>query len=164
MSNSRFEYVKQYEIDDRILPNVYIVIRIDGRSFHSFSTLHNYNKPNDLNGLQLMNTSALHVMKEHINDIICCYGHSDEYSFVFRKDIHLFNRRREKLVSTIVSTFTSAFIFAWNKYFPNTALRYPPTFDGRAILYATDQEVKDYLAGDKLIVILIIYIILVFGI
>jgi tRNA(His) guanylyltransferase len=33
MACSRFEYVKQFERDDRLLPGCWIVLRIDGRGF-----------------------------------------------------------------------------------------------------------------------------------
>ncbi|CAI5980114.1 unnamed protein product, partial [Closterium sp. NIES-64] len=33
MANSRYEYVKQFEQPDRLLPHCWIVIRIDGRGF-----------------------------------------------------------------------------------------------------------------------------------
>lgn len=50
MACSRYEYVKSYEQDDRILPNVWIVIRIDGKKFHKFANAHKFEKPNDENG------------------------------------------------------------------------------------------------------------------
>ena len=34
MAKSRFEYVKKFEQDDRLLPATWIVIRLDGRGFH----------------------------------------------------------------------------------------------------------------------------------
>ena len=34
MSNSKYEYVKQFEADDRLLSNTWIVIRVDGKAFH----------------------------------------------------------------------------------------------------------------------------------
>lgn len=33
MSNSKFEYVKSFEIHNELLKNTFIVIRIDGRGF-----------------------------------------------------------------------------------------------------------------------------------
>ena len=36
MAGSKYEYVKQFELDDKLLPNVWIVVRIDGRSFHKY--------------------------------------------------------------------------------------------------------------------------------
>lgn len=58
MANSKFEYVREFEKDDRILPNTWIVVRIDGKAFHKFTDKHAFEKPNDDNGL-LINTSYL---------------------------------------------------------------------------------------------------------
>lgn len=33
MANSRFEYVKSFELDDTLLPGCWIVVRLDGRGF-----------------------------------------------------------------------------------------------------------------------------------
>lgn len=50
MACSKYEYVKNLELDDRILPNVWIVVRVDGKGFHKFSKAHNFTKPNDERG------------------------------------------------------------------------------------------------------------------
>lgn len=50
MANSRFDYVREFETDDRILPNCWIVVRIDGKAFHKFTQKHDFEKPNDENG------------------------------------------------------------------------------------------------------------------
>lgn len=50
MACSRFEYVKDYELNDKILRNCWIVVRIDGKSFHKFSKVHDFEKPNDARG------------------------------------------------------------------------------------------------------------------
>ena len=34
MAKSKFEYVKQFETEDRLMPNCWIVVRIDGKGFH----------------------------------------------------------------------------------------------------------------------------------
>lgn len=34
MAKSRFEYVRNYELPDALMPNTFIVIRVDGRGFH----------------------------------------------------------------------------------------------------------------------------------
>jgi hypothetical protein len=34
MANSKYEYVKQFELADNLLPNTWLVVRIDGRGFH----------------------------------------------------------------------------------------------------------------------------------
>ena len=33
MANTRFEYVKHFELDDTLLPGCWIVIRLDGKGF-----------------------------------------------------------------------------------------------------------------------------------
>lgn len=50
MANSRFDYVRNFEQDDTILPNCWIVVRIDGKAFHKFTQKHDFIKPNDDNG------------------------------------------------------------------------------------------------------------------
>ena len=34
----------------------------------------------------------------------------------------------------------------WHHYFPSTPLQYPPSFDGRLVMYPGEMEVKDYFA------------------
>lgn len=145
MACSRFEYVKNYEQDDAILPNVWIVIRLDGKGFHKFSKAHEFAKPNDANALNLMNTAGVTVMEE-FRDVILAYGQSDEYSFIFRKETNVFNRRAAKLLTYVTSLFTSAYVFNWNHWMHNRTLQYPPCFDGRIVLYPSDQNLRDYLS------------------
>ncbi|RYC65336.1 hypothetical protein CHU98_g883 [Xylaria longipes] len=80
MANSRFEYVKQFEQSDSLLPNTWIVIRIDGRGFTKLCAKYDFHKPNDVRALNLMNAAAKAVMTE-LPDITIAYGVSDEYSF-----------------------------------------------------------------------------------
>ena len=37
MANSKFEYVKYFEIDNKLLNNTYIVVRIDGKGFTKYN-------------------------------------------------------------------------------------------------------------------------------
>lgn len=50
MACSKYEYVKKFELEDKILPNIWIVVRIDGKGFHKFSKSQNFAKPNDDRG------------------------------------------------------------------------------------------------------------------
>lgn len=79
MTNSKYAYVKNFEITDTLLPNAYIVVRLDGRSFNKFSKEYRFKKPNDRCALQLMNKAAFAVMHQ-FQDIEMAYGQSDEYS------------------------------------------------------------------------------------
>ncbi|KAK4129420.1 tRNAHis guanylyltransferase [Parathielavia appendiculata] len=146
MANSKFEYVKQFEQPDNLLPNTWVVVRIDGRGFTKFANKYGFEKPNDKRALELMNAAARAVMAE-LPDITIGYGVSDEYSFVFHKTCSLFERRSSKLVSTIVSTFTAYYVHFWSTYFPETPLSPPlPSFDGRAVCYPTVQNLRDYMS------------------
>jgi len=96
-------------------------------------------------------------------DIVLAFGESDEYrhvysrlvrcptqlffvSFLLKKSTTIYNRRQSKIVSTLTSQFTSSYVFHWSRYFPDTLLQYPPSFDGRIICYPTEKSVKDYFS------------------
>ena len=68
MSNSKFEYVKDFEIHTICLKQTYIVVRIDGKGFTKFCETHNMIKPNDVRGIRLMVSAALKVC-ETFNEI-----------------------------------------------------------------------------------------------
>ncbi|WYZ44229.1 hypothetical protein EsH8_VII_000665 [Colletotrichum jinshuiense] len=146
MANSKFEYVKSFEQPDTLLPNTWIVVRIDGRGFTKLCAKYAFEKPNDKRALDLMNAAARVVVTE-LPDITVAYGVSDEYSFVFHKSCMLFERRASKIVSTVVSTFTANYIYLWSTYFPDTPLSPPlPSFDGRAVCYPTVLNLRDYMS------------------
>lgn len=107
MAGSRFRYVRSFELPDPLLPDTYIVLRIDGHSFHRqfpnpspcltyflnmesyrFSEEHEFTKPNDVRALRLMDEAASSVM-ETFTDITLAFGESDEFR---RVDLDLRNR------------------------------------------------------------------------
>ncbi|KAJ1552154.1 tRNA-His guanylyltransferase [Cladochytrium tenue] len=145
MAKSKFEYVKNFEVHHTLLPETWIVVRIDGHSFHRFTSEHGFAKPNDERALHLANHAARAVMDE-FKDVTIAYGQSDEYSFVFRRKSQLYKRREAKITTTLVSLFTSAYVVAWPNYFPSLPLKYPPSFDARAVVYPAPQIVRDYLS------------------
>eukprot|EP00873_Tetraselmis_striata_P022803 jgi/Tetstr1/443067/TSEL_031125.t1 len=144
MANSRFEYVRDYELDDALLPGCWIVLRLDGRGFTKFSTAHDFQKPNDERALNLMNACATAVMDE-FTDMRLAYGESDEYSFALHKASKLYGRRASKLVSLVTSYFTANYVMLWPRFF-STPLQSAPMFDGRAVCYPTDDALRDYFA------------------
>ncbi|KAI1259929.1 tRNA guanylyltransferase [Xylariaceae sp. FL1019] len=146
MANSRFEYVKGFEQSDGLLPNTWIVVRIDGRGFSKLCVKYDFEKPNDRRAVNLMNAAAKAVVTE-LPDITIAYGVSDEYSFVLHKTTQLFERRASKLITTIASTFTAYYVLFWSRYFPETPLSAPvPSFDGRAVCYPSLQNLRDYMS------------------
>ncbi|KAF8917554.1 Thg1 C terminal domain-containing protein [Mucidula mucida] len=145
MAGTKYQYVKKFELPDPLLPGMFMLLRLDGHSFHRFSDEHAFVKPNDLAALELMDHSAQSLMEEY-PDIVMGFGESDEYSFLLRKSTSLYNRRESKIVSTLTSYFTSCYVLNWPKYFPDKPLKYPPSFDGRIVLYPGEREIKDYFA------------------
>lgn len=145
MANSRFEYVRKYELEDKLLPGCWIVVRLDGKGFTKFSSLHGFEKPNDRRALDLMDAAAVEVLKEY-PDIVISYGESDEYSFVLHRDSILYDRRNSKLITVIVSCFTSNYVRLWPQYLKDISLQVSPVFDGRAICYPGNQTLRDYLS------------------
>ncbi|KAL6171245.1 tRNA-His guanylyltransferase [Exserohilum turcicum] len=88
MANSKYEYVRLFEQSDTLLANTWIVVRIDGRGFSKFTTKYNFTKPNDKNGLDVMNAAAKAVMQE-LPDLVVAFGNSDEYRHVLLLDWRL---------------------------------------------------------------------------
>jgi tRNA(His) guanylyltransferase len=144
MAKSKYEYVRLYELDDKLLKNVWMVVRVDGKGFHKFTSDHKFEKPNDLAALNLMNDAAKGVMSE-LQDIFMAYGQSDEYSFVFKRSSTLYGRRSSKIISTVCSMFTSHYLFNWNKHMKDP-LMYPPSFDARVVLYPSVRDVRNYFS------------------
>src|SRR5690349_5277794 len=130
-------------MDDKVVDNCWLVVRLDSKNFRKFSDSHNFEKPNDLRGINLMNHAASSVMKE-FNEIVMAYGQSDGFSFVFHRSAKVYNRRESKLLSYVNSTFLSSYIFYWNRWFEKEKLQYPPRFDARINLYPTTENLKDY--------------------
>lgn len=141
MAKSRYEYVKTFEQDLELLPSTWIVVRVDGKAFTRFCTVHNLSKPNDIRVLSLMNKAAQSTCR-NFTDIVLAYGQSDEYSFVIHPKSSFFNRRQQKIVSTLTSFFTSTFVMNWDLEIP---LQYPPCFDGRVVCYPQFSVLLDYL-------------------
>ena len=59
MANSEFQYVRNFELNDTLLPATWIVVRIDGRGFSKLCKKYEFEKPNDRRGIELMNAAAV---------------------------------------------------------------------------------------------------------
>ncbi|KAG5611842.1 hypothetical protein H5410_023123 [Solanum commersonii] len=173
MANSKYEYVKCFEVEDEVMyPNI-IVVQIDGRDFGSFSEKHGFEKPNDDKALNLMNACAIKVL-ENFSDVIFAYGFTDEYrydafltirqlcpfssplksltmwyndlcSFVLKKETTFYQRRASKILSIIVSFFSSTYVTKWKEFFSQKELSVPPSFHSRVISCASMEVLQAYL-------------------
>ena len=146
INNVTPEYVRSFEFDSKLMPSTWIVVRIDGCHFHRFSEIHEFVKPNDDRALNLMNLCAVAVLEKFWEDIVFAYGVSDEYSFILKKATNLYQRRANTIISAIVSFFTSTYVMRWKNFFPQSELKYPPSFDGRAVCYPSTEILRDYLS------------------
>uniref|UniRef100_A0A0E0L513 tRNA(His) guanylyltransferase n=1 Tax=Oryza punctata TaxID=4537 RepID=A0A0E0L513_ORYPU len=88
----RYENVKKFDINHRLPPCNWTVVRINFCKFEQFSLIHSFDKPNDEAALRLMNASAS-LMMESFPDIVFGYGFSNEYSFVFQDKTELYQRQ-----------------------------------------------------------------------
>lgn len=147
MANSRFEYVKQFERENFLLPETFIVVRVDGKGFHKVADHYEFAKPNDARALAVINTAA-RAMVAQFPDIVMAYGDSDEYLFLLRRTCELFERREMKIVSTFASFMSVHYVMAWNGEFPEKPIDVArlPTFDARAVVYPNAQVVRDYFS------------------
>ncbi|KAK4762681.1 hypothetical protein SAY86_008449 [Trapa natans] len=144
MANSKYEYVKSFELEDEVmLPNL-ILVRLTYRNFERFSEIHEFEKPNDGKALNLMNSCAIAVLEEY-PDVVFSYGFHDEYSFVFKKTSKFYQRRASKILSLIASFFSSTYATKWKEFFPHKELKYPPSFHSRVISCASLEVLQVYL-------------------
>ena len=95
MANTRFGYVRQYELPDSLLPGTFLVVRIDGKGFHGFADRYGFEKPNDRRALDLMNAAAMRTITSETlrQHVVLAFGESDEYSFLISSASNLFSRR-----------------------------------------------------------------------
>ncbi|KHN09345.1 Putative tRNA(His) guanylyltransferase [Glycine soja] len=152
INNVTPEYVRSFEFDSKLMPSTWIVVRIDGCHFHRFSEIHEFVKPNDDRALNLMNLCAVAVLEKFWEDIVFAYGVSDEYSFILKKATNLYQRRANTIISAIVSFFTSTYVRRWKNFFQQSELKYPPSFDGRALVASgkSKREAQNSLKGAQL--------------
>ncbi|PHT31904.1 tRNA(His) guanylyltransferase 2 [Capsicum baccatum] len=138
------EYLRSFQFESSLMLSTWIVVRVDGCRFHRFCEDNGFQKPNDEQALKLMNSCAVSLL-EMFKDIIFAYGVSDEYSFVLKKDSLLYQRWSSKIVSAIVSLFSSMYVMKWKEFFPEE-FKEPPYFDGRSVCCPSSEILRDYLS------------------
>ena len=116
--------------DLRVLPGAYIVIRVDGRSFHKVTET--MNKPFDDIFHDHMVKTATSLLTEIQG--VYAYTQSEEISILLSKDSP-FDRKVEKLVSVSAAKASSVF---------STLLGYAVDFDSRLWIGANADSTIDY--------------------
>lgn len=140
MNNKQFEAwmrLFEYYHNTVIVPDVFIVVRVDGRAFTGL-TKHT-EKPFDLRFANMMSDTA-EVLVEELNGIYA-YTYSDEISVLLPKNYEMFGRSHEKLVS-ISAAVASSFLSSETKYYDYGGL---VQFDSRVVILPTLEHVVDYM-------------------
>ncbi len=135
MDNNAFEKKMrslEYFHSLRLLPDAWVVIRVDGRGFSRF-TESRFEKPFDLDFHQAMIQTASALL-EGLHGIYA-YTESDEISVLFLPSWDLFDRSLEKVVSISASIASATFTHTYNSVV---------NFDSRVWLGVNKSQVVDY--------------------
>jgi len=127
--------MKEYEVYSslKVPKNSKIIMRLDGRSFHSLARDLELTKPYDENFYRVMSLVCRDLFEEF--SPVFVYTFSDEISLLFDK--LPFDGRIEKLDSVIASFTAGSFVMHYNHEFKK-----PPAFDSRIIPITDDDIVK----------------------
>lgn len=95
--------------DRCVLPNVYIVARIDGRGFTRLTKeVHQFDAPFDERFRDLMVETVKHLMNCGFN-VIYGYTESDEISLLFHPNENTFGRKTRKYISILAGEASAKF-------------------------------------------------------
>jgi tRNA(His) guanylyltransferase len=121
--------------DRCVLPDIYIVARVDGRSFTKLTKeVHHFEAPFDARFRDMMLDTAEHLMTCGFR-IIFAYTQSDEISLLFHRDEESFGRKTRKLNSILAGEASANF---------SLQLGAVGAFDCRICELPTVARVRDY--------------------
>jgi tRNA(His) 5'-end guanylyltransferase len=121
--------------DRCVLPNMYIVARIDGRSFTKLTKeTHKFNAPFDERFRDLMVETVKHLMNCGFN-VVYGFTQSDEISLLFHLNETSFSRKTRKMISILAGEASARF---------SSLLGDVAAFDCRLSELPNKQLVEDY--------------------
>ncbi len=102
--------VYEQSLDQIILPDMYIVARLDGRSFTKFTKeVCKFEAPFDIRFRDLMVETTKYLMENSGFQIVYGYTESDEISLLFRLDDNTFGRKVRKINTTLAGEASAFF-------------------------------------------------------
>src|SRR5574339_538878 len=105
---------KQEEINNYILlPNMYTIVRIDGRNFHTLTRETLNLEPFDPIMHKIMIETTKHLMTCGFN-IVYGYTQSDEISLLCKYNDLIFNGKQRKYISILASEASAKFTMLMN--------------------------------------------------
>ncbi|MBQ1492817.1 MAG: guanylyltransferase [Blautia sp.] len=131
--------MRQFEesLDQRILPDMYLVTRLDGRAFTKLTAKEQFQKPFDERFRDLMQETVEHLMKESGFRIVYGYTESDEISLLFHPEEDSFGRKVRKINTTLAGEASAFFSMKLGKI---------ATFDCRVVPLPKIARVEDYFS------------------
>jgi tRNA(His) guanylyltransferase len=121
--------------DHCVLPELWMVARLDGRSFTRLvREVHPFEAPFDVRFRDLMIATTRHLMSCGFNIVYGC-THSDEISLLFHPQEDSFGRKLRKLLSILAGEASAAFTLQLGTI---------ACFDGRVAQLPSRQRVVDY--------------------
>jgi tRNA(His) guanylyltransferase len=95
--------------DHRVLPGIFMVVRLDGRSFTRMTReVHPFEAPFDVRFRDLMTDTTAHLMEAGF-DVRYGYTQSDEISLLLAQDDNGFGRKLRKLESVLAGEASAKF-------------------------------------------------------
>lgn len=128
--------VYEESIDQFLLPDTYVVVRLDGRSFSNLTkNVCKFEVPFDEKFRDLMVNTMQKLMTDSGFRFLYGYTESDEISLLMHPDDNTFNRKVRKLNSILAGEASAAFTMA---------LGIPVVFDCRVVPLPNVDRVGDY--------------------
>jgi tRNA(His) 5'-end guanylyltransferase len=131
------EKMRAYETaaDVCVLPEIYMVARIDGRSFTRLTkTVCKFEAPYDIRFRKLMVDTTIALMRSGF-DVVYAYTQSDEISLLLNQGETLFGRKLRKLNSVLAGEASASL---------SAQLGHPAAFDCRVSQLPNRELVRDY--------------------
>lgn len=147
MALTKFEYVKSFEIENKLDPLHWIILSVNCVEHREFLKQNDViNTPEEI-FRKIMSSACTYVMQEE-KEIVLGYGYSNIVHFILRRDTSLFKRREYKLLSNIISRYSSAFVRSWSR-FADSPLSKLPVFNGEIYLLPQDQCLRDFVTNEQ---------------
>ena len=128
--------IYEESIDRSILPEIFIVTRLDGRSFTRLTKdVCQFEAPFDTRFRDLMVDTTKHLMEKSGFRIIYGYTQSDEISLLFAPDENTFNRKVRKINTTLAGEASAFFSMSLGRL---------ATLDCRVVPLPNKEKVVDY--------------------
>ena len=136
--------MKHFEscFDYKFIRSLPMIVRLDGRAFHSWTRKTKCTKPFDFQMIKLM-AETTKFLCENCNGCVFGYTQSDEISLLFLDDNSCettawFDKRIQKLVS-LTASMASYYFNTHNPYM----VKYPAFFDSRAFIIP-HEDIRSY--------------------